>query len=68
MVATGSMEARYYDLEFSPIKFISRRKDRVLRKAYMDSKGFVEIQKEAAKLRNVTTIVPYMSMSGPIIK
>ena len=42
-VATGSVEARYYDQEFSLIKFTSRRKDGVLRKAYMDLKGFVEI-------------------------
>ena len=26
-VATGSMETRYYDQEFGPIKFTSRRKD-----------------------------------------
>ena len=68
MVATGTVEARYYDQEFSLIKFTSRRKNRVLRKAYMDSKGFVEIQKEVAKLLKVTIIVPYRSMSGSIIK
>ena len=54
MEATGSMEARYYDQEFSPIKFTSRRKDGVPRKAYMDSKGYEEIQKEAAELLKVT--------------
>ena len=27
MVATGSVEAKYYDQEFDPIKFTSRRKD-----------------------------------------
>ena len=43
MVATGSVEARYYDHEFGPIKFTSRMKYGVPRKAYMDSKGFVEI-------------------------
>ena len=58
MAATGSMEARYYDQEFGPIKFTSRRKYGVPRKAYMDLKGFVEIQKEEAKLLKVTTIVP----------
>ena len=42
MATTGFMEANYYDQEFGPIKFTSRRKDRILRKAYMDSKGFVE--------------------------
>ena len=68
MVATGTVEARYYDQEFSLIKFTSSRKDRVLRKAYMDSKGFVEIQKEVAKLLKVTIIVPYRLMSGSIIK
>ena len=26
LAATGSMEARYYDKEFNPIKFTSRRK------------------------------------------
>ena len=43
MLAIGSMEAMHYDQEFCPIKFTTRRKDRVPRKAYMDSKGFVEI-------------------------
>ena len=44
MAATSFMEASYYDKEFSLIKFTRRRKDEVPRKAYMDSKGFVEIQ------------------------
>ena len=57
-----------YDQEFGTIKFTNRRKDGVLRKAYMDSKGSVEIQKKAAKLLKVTTIVPYRPVSGPIIK
>ena len=30
------MEARYYDQEFDPIKFTSRRKDEIPRKAYVD--------------------------------
>ena len=68
MMATGSVEARYYDQEFGHIKFTSRRKDEIPRKANMDSKGFVEIQKGAAKLLKVTTIVPYRPMSGPIIE
>ena len=59
MVAIRFVEARYYDQEFDPIKFTSRRKDRVLRKVYMNSKGSVEIQKEATKLLKVTTIVSY---------
>ena len=67
MVATGYVEARYYDQEFSPIKFTSRRKDGFKRKVYMDSKGSMEIQKEAAKLLKVTIIVPYRPMRGPII-
>ena len=33
-----------------------------------NSKGSVKIQKEAAKLLKVTTIMPYRPMSGPIIK
>ena len=68
MEAIGSIEAMYYDQEFGPIKFTSRRKDGVPRKAYMDSKGLVEIQKEAAKLLKVTIIVPYRPMSDPIIE
>ena len=68
MVAISSGEVRYYDQEFSPIKFTSKRKDEVPRKAYRDSKGYVEIQKEAAKLLKVTTIVSYKLMSGLIIK
>ena len=50
------------------IKFTSRRKDGIPRKAYMDSKGSMEIRKEAAKLPKVTTIVPYRLMRGPIIE
>ena len=68
IAATGSMEARYYDQEFGPIKFTSRRKDGVLKKAYMDSKGYVEIQNEETKLLKVTTIVPYSPMRDPIIE
>ena len=68
MAATGSMEARYYDHEFGPIKFTRKRKDGVPRKAYIDSKGFVEIQKEATKLLKVITIVPYRQTSSPIIE
>ena len=68
MVITGSMDARYYDQEFSPIKFDSRKKDGILRKACMDSKVSVEIRKEAAKLLKVTIIMPYRPMSGLIIE
>ena len=68
MVAIGSVEASYYDQEFCPIKFTSRRKDGILRKAYMDSKDSVEIRKEVEKLLKVTTIMPYKPMSGPIIE
>ena len=63
------MEARYYDQDFGSIKFIGRRKDGVPRKAYMDSKGFVEIQKKnAAKLLKVSTIMAYRLTSGLIIE
>ena len=34
----------------------------------MNSKGSVEIQNDATKLLKVSTIVPYMSMGGPIIE
>ena len=68
MEATCSMEARYYDQEFGLIKFTSRRKYGVPRKAYMDSKGFMKIQKGATKLLKVTIIVPYKPTSGPIIE
>ena len=47
-MAAGIVESRYYDQEFDPIKFTSRRKDVVERKAYMDSKGYVETQNEVA--------------------
>ena len=53
MAAIGSLEAKYYDQEFGPIKFTSKRKDGVPRKAYMDSNGYVEIQKKGAKLLKV---------------
>ena len=43
MEATGSMEAKYYDQEFDSIKFTKRRKDGLPKKAYMDSKGSMEI-------------------------
>ena len=68
MAATSFMEARYYDHEFGPIKFTSRRKDGVLRKVYKYLKGSVEIEKEATKLIKVTTIKPYRPMSGPIFE
>ena len=68
IATTGSVEPKYYNQEFGPIKFTSRRKDRIPRKPYMDSKGSVEIRKEATKLLKVTTIVPYRPMSGPIIE
>ena len=68
MATIASVEARYYDQEFGPIKFTSRRKDGVLKKAYLDSKGSMEIQNEAAKLLKVITIMPYRPTSGPIIK
>ena len=68
IAAIGSVEARYYDQEFGPIKFTSRRKDEIPRKAYMDLKGSVEIRKEAAKLLKVTTIMPCRPMGGPIIE
>ena len=68
MAATCFVEAMYYDQEFSPIMFTSRRKDRISRKEYMDSKGTVEILKEAGKLLKVITIVPYRSMKFPIIE
>ena len=32
---TGTVEARYHDQEFNPIKFTSRREDGVSRKAYI---------------------------------
>ena len=67
MVATSFVEAMCYDKEFDPIKFTSRRKYGVPRKAYMDKKDSMEIQKEVLKLLKVTTIVPYRPMSGPII-
>ena len=41
--AIGSMEAMYYDQEFGPIKFTSRRKYGIQRKAYIDLKGSTEI-------------------------
>ena len=68
MAAIRSVESRYYDQEFGLIKFTSKRKDGVSRKAYIDIKGYMEIQKEAAKLLKVTTIVPYRPISGPIIE
>ena len=58
MAAISSVEARYYDQEFGPIKFIGRRKYRVPRKAYMNSNWYVEIQKEVVKLLKVTIIMP----------
>ena len=68
MAVISFVEAMYYDKEFGPIKFTSKRKDGLPRKSYMDSKGYVEIQNEAVKLLKVTTIVPYRPMSGPIIE
>ena len=68
MAAIGFVEARYYDQEFGLIKFIGRRKNAVPKKAYMDSKGYMEIQNEEAKLLKVITIVPNRLTNGLIIK
>ena len=68
IAATGSMEAKYYDQEFGLTKLTNIMKDRIPRKAYMDSRGFVEIRKEADKILKVTTIVPFRLMSKPIIE
>ena len=54
--------------EFGLIKFTNRRKHGVLRKAYMDSKGYMEIQTNVVKILKVTTIMSYRLTSGPIIK
>ena len=43
MAAICFVEAKYYDQEFGLIKFTSKKKDGILRKAYKDSKGYVEI-------------------------
>ena len=68
MAAIGFVGARYYDQEFGPTKFTNRRKYGILRKAYIDLKGFVEIRKETSRLLKVTTIMPYRPMSGLIIE
>ena len=43
MAATSSVEGKYYDQEFGHIKFTSKRKEGIVRKTYMVSKGYVEI-------------------------
>ena len=68
MEATSFIEAMYFDQEFGRIKFTRRRKYGAPKKAYMDSKGSMEIQKEAVKLLKVTTIVSYKPMGGLIIR
>ena len=68
IAATISMEVMYYDQEFGSIKFIRKRRDEFSRKAYMDSKCFMEIQKKAAKPLKLTIIVPYRASSDPIIE
>ena len=52
MVTTGSVEARYYDQEFSLIKFIGSRKDGVLRKAYKYSKVLGIFRKRMGRISN----------------
>ena len=54
--------------EFGPIKFTNIRKHGVPRKAYMDTKGYMEIQTKVVKILKVTTIMSYRPTSGPIIK
>ena len=51
MVTTSFVEAMFFDKEFGLINFTSRKKDGVLRKAYIDSKGSLEIQNEVTKVK-----------------
>ena len=54
MAATGFVEARYYGQELGLVKFTSRRKDEIPRKAYMDSK----------KGRGLPILVPFFLLTS----
>lgn len=53
----NSMEATYYDHEFDQSNFKGERKDKTLKKIYMESRSIEEIQDQVAKLVKTPTIV-----------
>ena len=68
ITTSNSIEASYYDQDFSPIKFKGKKKDRAPREIYMESRDIGEIQDQFIKLLMTTTIVPFRLIKGSIIE
>ena len=63
-----SVEASYYDQEFGTIKFKGKKKNGASKEIYIESRDVGEIQDQDTKLLKTTTIVPFKSIKGLIIK
>ena len=68
IATSNSMEASYYDQEFSLIKFKGKRKNGTQREIFMESRDTGDIQDQDAKLLKTTTIMPFMLIKGLVIK
>ena len=68
IASLDSVEASYYNQEFSPIKFKGKKNDGAPREIYMGSRDTGEIQDQAAKLLKTITIVPFRQIKGSIIE
>ena len=68
IATSDSMEANYYDQEFSPIKFKGKKKNGTLREIYMETRDTGDIQDQDAKLLKTTAILPFKPIKGLIIK
>ena len=66
ITTADSTEARYYDKEFGPIKFKSKKNNGGPKKIHMESRDVGEIQDQAAKLLKIIDIVPYGLIHEPI--
>ena len=65
---SNSIEANYYDQEFSPIKVKGKKNNGALREIYMESRDIGDIQDQVAKLLKTTTIVPFRPIKGLVIE
>ena len=63
-----SVEASYYDQDFSPIKFKGKKKNETPREIYIELRDTGDIQDQSAKLLKTTVIMPFRSIKGLVIK
>ena len=60
------VEASYYGQGFGPIIFKGKKKNGAQNEIYMESRDTSEIQYQATKLINTTTILPFRQIKGLI--